>query len=295
MAYAESDGFVQRRLTGFKERLAARGWKEGHNLRIDVRWTGGDVRRATALAKEIVALKPDVILTTTTPVTAAMRSEAGDVPIVFVAIADPVGSGFVNSLSRPGGTLTGITNLESSLHEKSLQLLKEIAPRVKRVSVMFNRKTAPYANYYLEPLNAAAPQLGVEASTTPVENESDIDRVVTELGSKPVGGLLCLNDAFNMVHRKTIIALAAQHKVPAIYVSARHVEDGGLMSYGIDLVDEFRRVATYVDRILRGAKPQDLPVEKPTKFELAINRKTARALGLAIPQSLLTRADRVIE
>jgi len=295
VGYAESDPDSQRRLAAFKEELAARGWKEPGNLSIDVRWTAGDVARAAPLARELVALKPELIVANTTPVTAALQRETRSIPIVFLSVADPVGSGFVQSLSRPGGNLTGLTNLEASLAEKWLQILKEIAPRVNRVAVMFNPKTAPYAEYYLQPIKAAAQGLGVETFAATVGSEADIERAIVALGRRPGSGLLIMNDSYLTVHRKPAIVLAARHKVPAMYYSALHVEDGGLIGYGVDNVDHFRRAAPFVERILQGARPQDLPVEKPTKFELAVNKKTAAALGIRIPQSILIRADKVVD
>ena len=268
---------------------------EGHNLRIDVRWSAGDVNGASAFAKELVALRPEVILSSTTPVTAALQRETRTIPIVFTVVVDPVGSGFVKTLSHPGGNITGFLSFESSLVEKWLQLLKEIAPRVTRAAVMFNPDTAPYAEYYLQPLGAAAPKLGLKTFTATVRGESDIHEAITGLGREPGGGLIVMPDSFNFVHRKSIIALTARHKVPTIYYTGVWSEEGGLISYGVDITDLFRRAAPYVDRILRGAKPAELPVQQPSKFEMVVNRKTAEALGLKIPQSVLLRADRVIE
>jgi putative ABC transport system substrate-binding protein len=295
MGWAENDPETQLRLAVFKERLAALGWAEGRNLKIDVRWTGADVNRASEFAKELVALQPDVILSVTTPVTTALQRETRSIPIVFAAASDPVGSGFVKSLAHPGGNITGFINLESSLVEKWLQLLKEIAPRVTRVAVMFNPRTAPYAGYYLQALKTVATKLSVTALTATVNSEAEIEKVIAGLGRKTGGGLIVLTDSFLFVHRRSIIALAARSKVPAIYFIGTMVEDGGLISYGVNFVDLFRRAAPYVDRILRGAKPAELPVEQPTKFELFVNRKTAQALGLTLPPSLLLRADKVIE
>ena len=295
LGWAENDPEAQLRAAAFKDRLAGLGWTEGRNLRIDVRWSAGDVDRASAFAKELVALRPEVIVSGTTPVTAALQRETRTIPIVFAVVSDPVGSGFVETLARPGGNITGFINLESTLIEKWLQLLKEIAPRVTRVAVMFNPQTAPYVEYYLRPLRAAAPKLGVQTFTAAVRSESDIEEAVNKLGAEPGGGLIVMTDSYVFVHRKSIIAVAARNKVPAMYYNANMVEEGGLISYGVDLVDLFRRAAVYVDRILRGAKPADLPIQLPTKFELIINLKTAKTLGVKIPQSILVRADRVIE
>jgi putative ABC transport system substrate-binding protein len=212
-----------------------------------------------------------------------------------VVASDPVGSGFVKTLARPGGNITGFVNLESSLVEKWLELLKEIAPGVTRVAVMFNPKTAPYVEYYLQPLRAAARRIRVEPFTAPVGNDADIQRVISSLERQPGSGLLVMTDSFMQVHRKLIIATAARSKVPAIYYVGTMVDDGGLIGYGVDVIDLFRRAAPYVDRILHGAKPAELPVEQPTKFELVVNAKTAKALGITVPRSLRLRADRVIE
>jgi putative ABC transport system substrate-binding protein len=295
MGYAESDPEARLRLAAFKEGLAVLGWVEGRNLWIDLRWGAGDVNRASAFAKELVALKPEMILSNTTPVTAALQRETTTIPIVFTIVSDPVGSGFVKTLARPGGNMTGNINFESTLVEKWLLMLKEIAPRVTRVAVMFNPDTAPYAEYYLRPLNAAAPKLGVKAFIVTVRSELEIQEAIAKLGREPNGGLIAMTDSFLTVHRKSIIELTARHSVPAIYWTSNMSEEGGLLAYGVDYVDLFRRAATYVDKILKGAKPADLPVEQPTKFELVINRKTAKSLGLTIPQSLLVSANKVIE
>jgi putative ABC transport system substrate-binding protein len=295
MGYAETDGEAQLRLAAFKETLAVLGWAEGRNLTIDVRWLAGEADRAAGFAKELVALKPDVILTTTTPLTGAVQQATRSIPIVFTAVSDPIGSGFVKSLARPGSNITGFVNIESSLVEKWLQLLKEIVPRLTHVGVMFNPKTARYAEYYLQPLNLVAARLGVKVVTAAVGSEIDIENVIAGLGREPGSGLIVMTDIYMTVHRKSIIDLTARHKVPAMYFDGSKAVEGGLMSYGVDFVDLFRRAAPYVDRILRGAKPADLPVQDPSRFELVINTTTAKALGLTIPKSLLVRADRVIE
>jgi putative ABC transport system substrate-binding protein len=295
MGYSENDPEAQLRLSTFKETLRALGWNEGQNLRIDVRWSSGNVDRASLLARELVALQPEVIVSSTTPVTAALQRETAAIPIVFTVVADPVGSGFVKALSRPGGNITGFVNLESSLVGKWLELLKEIAPRVTQAGVMFNPDTAPYAERYLRPVVAAATKLGVALSTAPVRNDTDIEDAIAALGRQRNAGLIVMVDSFMVVHRKAAIVSAAQHKVPAVYFSSFNVRDGGLVSYGVDVVDQFRRAAPYVDRILRGANVAELPVQMPAMFELAINRKTANALDLTIPQSLLVRANEVIE
>jgi putative ABC transport system substrate-binding protein len=295
MGYAENDPEAQLRFAAFKEGLAALGWTEGRNLKIDVRWTAADVARAAAYAKELVAMQPDAILSNTTPVTTAVKRETQTIPIVFTVVSDPVGTGFVKTLARPGGNITGFINLESSLIEKWLQMLKEIAPRVTRVAVIFNPDTAPYAEYYLRPLQVVAPKFGVKTFNAVVRSESEIREAITGLGREPNGGLIVMTDSFMTVHRKLVIELTARHKIPAIYWVGNIPAEGGLMSYGVDYVDLFRRSATYIDRILRGAKPGELPVEQPTKYELVINKRTAKALGLTIPQSFLISANKVIE
>jgi putative ABC transport system substrate-binding protein len=295
MGYSESDPEAQLRLSTFKETLRALGWNEGQNLRIDVRWSSGSVDRASLLARELVALQPEVIVSSTTPVTTALQRETAAIPIVFTVVADPVGSGYVKALSRPGGNITGFVNLESSLVGKWLELLKEIAPRVTQAAVMFNPATAPYAEHYLQPVVTAAPKVGIALSTAAVKNAADIEGAVAALGRQQNAGLIVMVDSFMVVHRKVVIEAAARHKVPAVYFASFNVRDGGLLSYGVDVVDQFRRAAPYVDRILRGANAAELPVQMPAMFELAINRKTATALGLAIPQSLLLRANEVVE
>jgi putative ABC transport system substrate-binding protein len=295
MGYAENDPEAQARLEAFKQALLALGWDEGRNLRIDLRWASGDIDRASNFAKELVALHPDVILSNTTPVTAALQRETKTIPIVFVAVSDPVGAGFVQSLPRPGGNITGFINLEPTIGGKWLDLLKEIAPRLTRVAVMFNPQTAPYTEIYLLPMEAAGKQFGVKPFAAPVHREADIEKVISELGREPDSGLIAMTDGFMTVHRKATVELAMRHKVPLMYFISVVPREGGLISYGIDLTNEFQRTASYVDRILRGAKPAELPVQLPTKFELVINLKTAKVLGLTIPPSLLATADDVIE
>jgi putative ABC transport system substrate-binding protein len=295
MGYAEDDPVAQTRFAAFKEGLAALGWVEGKNLKMEVRWAAGDPNQAAVFAKELVALAPDVILSNTTPVTAALHRETRTIPIVFTVVSDPVGSGFVQNLSRPGGNVTGLINLESSLAEKWVQLLSQVAPKVKRMAVMFNPATAPYAEYYLTRLNAAGEAVGVKTFIAAVRREKDIEEVVTTLGRERGSGLIAMTDSYVLVNRKLIIAAAARRKVPTMYYTGDMVLEGGLISYGVDVVDLFRRAAPYVDRVLRGAKPADLPIEQPGKFELFINAKTAKALGLVIPESMLLRADKVIQ
>ena len=296
MGYAEDDPEAQTRLAAFKQGLLTLGWSEGRNLKIDVRWASGDTDRATAFARELVALQPEVIMSNTTPVTAALHKATKTIPIVFVAVSDPVGAGFIASLPRPGTNITGFINLERTLGGKWLELLKEIAPRMTRVAVMFNPQTAPYTEeIYLPSMESAAKNLGVKQLKSLVYRKTDIEEAISGLGREPGSGLIAMTDSFMTVHRKAVIELTLQNKLPLMYYVSVAPREGGLISYGIDLTDLFGRSASYVDRILRGAKPAELPVQLPTKFELAINLKTAKALGLTVPTTLLTSANEVIE
>ncbi|MFY9838196.1 MAG: ABC transporter substrate-binding protein [Xanthobacteraceae bacterium] len=295
MGYAEDDPEAQFWLAAFKQRLMALGWTEGRNLRIDTFWAAGDISRAAEFAKALVTLQPEVILSNSTPVTEALHRETKEVPLVFVNVSDPIGSGFVESLPRPGGNVTGFINLESSLVEKWLELLKEIAPRVTQVAVMFNPQTAQYVEYYLKPLETAASKIDVKTFAAPVRGDPDIEAVVAGLGRDPGSGLIAMTDSFMGVHRKTVIELTGKHEIPLMYYLRDVPAKGGLISYGIDFIDQFEQAASYVDLILRGAKPVDLPVQVPTKYELVVNLKTAKALGLRVPQSILIRADEIIE
>jgi putative ABC transport system substrate-binding protein len=296
VALDETDPQGMARLSGFTHQLAELGWIEGRNLRMDFRWAAGNVDRMRLFAKELVSLKPDVILATSTPVAAALQEETRTIPIVFANLNDPVASGFVASLSRPGGNLTGLMNVEATMGGKRLQLLTEIAPGIKRVAIMFSPDTAPYVRSYFQPsFEAAARLVQVEPIIAPVHSDAEIETVITSLGREPGGGLISVPDNFLLNHRQTIISLAARNNVPAVYQISVFVRDGGLLSYGADDVDNYRRAATFVDRIFRGASPADLPVQLPTKFEMVVNLKTAKALGLVVPSSILLRADEVIE
>jgi putative ABC transport system substrate-binding protein len=295
IGYAENDPEAQTRLAAFKQGLSTLGWSESHNLKIDVRWASGDADRATVFARELVALQPEVIMSNTTPVTAALHKATKTIPIVFVAVSDPVGAGFVASLPRPGTNITGFINLERTLGGKWLELLKEIAPRVTRVAVMFNPQTAPYTEIYLQSMETAAKKLGVKHYKSLVHREADIEEAISGLGREPGSGLIAMTDSFMTVHRKAVIDLTIRNKVPLMYYVSVAPREGGLISYGIDLTDMFGRAASYVDRILRGAKPAELPVQLPTKFELAINLKTANALDLTVPPGLLVAANEVLE
>lgn len=293
---AADDPEAQASLAAFKQTMQQLGWSEGRNLQIDFRGAAGDPERMQALAKELVALQCDVILTRSTPVTAAILRQTRTIPIVFTVVSDPVGDRFVESLPRPGGTATGFTNVESSLTGKWLELLKEVAPRVKRVAFIFNPKLAPGGGtYYTRLIEASAPPFAVTPTVTPVHGDADIERAIAEFVREPDGGLVVLPDATTLVNRRLIVALAERHHIPAIYAFRIVVTDGGLMSYGIDVVDQYRQAAGYVDRILKGTKPAELPVQLPAKFVLSINLKTAKGLGLDVPLLLQQRADELVE
>ena len=296
IGYAESDPEAKSFLKAFVDELQVQGWTVGGNLRIDIRWAGADAARIPTLTKELVELKPDVIFCNSTPVTDALVRATKTIPIVFTIVSDPVGAGFVASLPRPGGNVTGFINVESSMAGKWLELLKEIAPGVKRVAIMFNPETAPDRGlYFLRPFEAAAPSFAVEPIAAPVHDDGDIEKVISSLGSEPGGGLVVETDSFLVVHRATVITQADRNKVPAMYPLRIHAMDGGLLSYGANNIDLFRRAAPYVDRILRGAKPAELPVQVPTKYEMILNLKTAKTLGLNVPAHLQQIADEVIE
>ncbi len=296
MGYAESDPDAQANVAAFREALQKLGWAEGRNVKIDIRWPiPADLESMQRFAKELVALHPDVILSHITPTTAALVKQTHTIPIIFATVSDPVGSGFVASFQQPGGNITGFTSIEPTMSGKWLQLLKEIAPHVVRVALLFNPATAPYSKYFLNPLNDAAHSLGVKAIAAPVADTAALNSVVATEAREPNSGLIVCPDSFMDVHRAEITLLAARYRLPAVYPFHQFSEVGGLLSYGNDQLDNYRRAAVYVDRILRGAKPAELPVQAPVKFELVINLKTAKALGLTIPPSLLARADQVIE
>jgi len=296
MGFGENDPEAKVWLSGFTQELQRLGWTDGRNARLEVRWAAGNIDRIRTFAKELVGLQPDVILAHGTPVTAALQRETRTIPIVFVTVADPVGQSFVASLRHPGGNITGFVFTEAAMGGKWLELLKEIAPSVKRAAIMFNPDTAPGGgSYYLPSFEEAGRLLKVEPITAPVHNVAEIETSMISLGHEPGGGLVAGGDAFMVVHRAPTILLAAQNNIPAIYFNSSFVRDGGLLSYGPHFGDIFLRAAPYVDRILKGEKPADLPVQVPTKFELAINLKTANALGLNVPMHLQQRADEVIE
>jgi putative ABC transport system substrate-binding protein len=296
MPYDENDPEQKRRLSAFSQALADLGWTDGRNVRVDRRWYGDDINRSRALAQELVGLQPDIILANGTATTIALQRATRTIPIVFVNVADPVASGLVARLDRPSGNITGFANFEASLGGKWLELLSEIAPGLKRVAIMFNPDVAIAAQTFMPSLEAAARSLKLVPIIAPVHSDGEIEKTIFALGREPGGGLVVLGDGFTVAHRTPIMLAAARNNVPTVYTASIFVTDGGLLSYGVDPVDLFRRAASYVDRILRGAKSAELPVQLPTKFEMVLNRKTAKALGLEIPpidNATRNRGDRV--
>jgi putative ABC transport system substrate-binding protein len=296
MPLSADDPLGQTRIAAFREELGKLGWIEGRNIRIDTRWMAtGDVESMQRFAKELVALQPDLIVTQSTPITATVLQETRTIPIVFALVADPIGSGFVANFARPGGSLTGFVTMVPEMAGKWLELLKEIAPSVARVTLLFNPATATYFEYWLNPFKAAAVSFTVEAVAAPVHERSELESVIADQARAPNGGLVVMPDTFTDAHRVEITSLAARYRLPAVYPYRQFTAVGGLLSYGDDLIDNFRRAPTYVDRILKGEKPSELPVQAPVKFQLVVNLKTANALGLTIPPLLLARADETIE
>jgi putative tryptophan/tyrosine transport system substrate-binding protein len=296
MGYAESDSDAQSWYAAFREGLQKLGWKEGYNTQIDTRWAApddaGSMRR---FAKELVALQPDLLLSSTTPTTSALLQQTRTIPIIFAIVADPIGSGFVANFARPGGNVTGFIFTEPTMVGKWLELLKKIAPRIARVAMLFNPISATYAEYWLKPFEAAAPSFAVEAIAAPVRNRSELETVIAAQARELNSGLIAMPDSFTDTHRVEITSLAVRYRLPAVYPFRFFAEVGGLLSYGVDRTDNFRRAATYMDRILKGEKPAELPVQAPIKFELVINLKTARAIGLDVPLHLQQLADEIIE
>jgi putative ABC transport system substrate-binding protein len=282
-------------VTALKQGLQELGWTDGGNIQIETRFGGGDVGRIRADAAELVALAPDVIVGNTTPVVRALRQATSSIPIVVAGVNDPVEQGFVSSLAHPGGNITGFTFIDFQMVGKWLEILKEAAPGVARAALMFNPDTASHYYVYLRSFEAVPRSIAVEVTAAPVRDTAEVEEAIAKLGRQPGGGLIVAADVFTIVHQALFIRLAQQHRVPAVYAYRAYVAQGALMSYGPDPYDNFRRSASYVDRILKGAKPADLPIQQPTKFELAINLKTAKALGLQIPDRLLALADEVIE
>jgi putative ABC transport system substrate-binding protein len=294
MAIAENDPEGQQRVAAFVQGLRELGWTEGANIHIDYRWAGADVGRIRSAAAELIDFKPDAIVAQTALAVAPLQQMTTSIPIVFLNIVDPVNSGFVASLARPGGNITGFTPAEMSMRGKLLEVLKEVAPAVSRVGVLYNPVQAPQVGQW-HAIETAAPALGVQVSAAGAANADEITHRIEAFANEPDSGMIVLANPVNDSNRGLIIALMARRLMPAIYAYPHYVREGGLVSYGVDPIDQFHQAATYVDRILKGAKPADLPVQQPTKFDLTVNLKTAKALGLTIPQSLLARADEVIE
>jgi putative ABC transport system substrate-binding protein len=294
-ATEENDLESQARVTAFREGLAALGWIEGRNIRIDYRFAGGDVDRIQKLVAELVRSGPDLIVANSSPVIAALKQATRTIPIVFAVVVDPVGQGFISSLARPGGNITGFTLIDFVMLGKWLEMLKQMAPGVRRAILLFNPETAPFYAVFMREFGEVPSWLAVGLAAAPVRDEADVETAVARLASEPGGGLITAADVFTVSHRALIITLAERYRLPAVYQFRQFVVEGGLMSYGPDTADIFRRSASYVDRILKGANPADLPAQAPTKFELVINFKTAKALGLDVPVHLQQLADEVIE
>jgi len=284
----------QARASAFQQALHDLGWREGHNVRFDIRWGLGDAARIDAYATELVSLAPDAILATNTPTARALKQATETIPIVFAGLSDPIGDGIVVSLSKPGGNITGFTSFDGPIAGKWLQLLKEIAPNTAHAGVIFNPKTAPHA-IFLPVMEATAPSVGLTLTQLPVTNQTAIETGIGKLASEPASGLVIMPDVFTGLYADLIFGLATRGKLPTVCPLRVFAVAGGLASYGSDFTDLFRQAASYIDRILRGQKPPDLPVQEPTKYELVVNLKTAKAIGLAVPSTLLTRADEVIE
>jgi putative tryptophan/tyrosine transport system substrate-binding protein len=295
MAYAESDPEGQAWVAAFREGLQKLGWTENTNVRIDYRWATAEVAQIRQQAKELVAQQPELILSSGSPTTLALVQQTRTLPIVFANLVDPIGQGFVASMSKPGGNVTGFANLEGSIIGKYLELLKEIAPRVTKVALFYNPETATFAHIYLDRFKVAAETLGVKATTPQFRTMAELETIMAAQAREPNGGLIAMPDGFNTANRVPITSLAARYRLPAIYPTRPFADAGGLMSYGNVISDNYRRAASYVDRILKGERPSELPVQFPVKFELVVNLKTARALGLDVPLFLQQRADEVIE
>ena len=295
VGYAENDPAAQSLVAAFRQALGKLGWTEGSNVRIDVRWGSEDPERIEKFAKELVKLQPDVILSQSTTATKFLAKETQTASIVFVIVSDPIGSGFAASFAHPGRNITGFTNVDTEMGGKWLQILKEIAPRTKRVALLYNPATAAPLKFYMPSIDAASSATAVSTREASIKTKADIESVISELAREPDTGIIALPDIFNTANRELIIALVARHGVPTIYAARFFAESGGLISYNPDFATLFRQAAAYVDRILKGEKPADLPIQLPSKFEMVINLKTAKALGLEVPPMMQQRADDVIE
>ena len=294
MGRDENDPLAKARISAFTQTLADLGWTDGRNIRIDLRWAGDDLNRIRALARELVGPQPDIIATDSTPTTLALQRETRTIPIVFANVADPVARGIVQRLDRRSGNITGFSNAEASLGGKWLELLSKIAPGLRRAAIMFNPDTAP-TSAYMPSLETAARSLKIELTAAPVHDDGEIETALIALGREPGAGLVVMPDVFMNVHRVPIILAASRNNVPAVYSLSAFATDGGLLFYGADWIDIWRSAATYIDRILRGANPAEMPVQLPTKYEMVLNLKTAKTLGLTVPSSIRLRADKVIE
>jgi putative tryptophan/tyrosine transport system substrate-binding protein len=295
-AFVPDDSAGDAEMVALRQGLDELGWVDGRNVQIHVRSPGGDLELVRALAKDLVDLKPDVLVARSTPATMALRNETEVIPIVFVNIAaEPVESGLAQTLARPGGNVTGFTNFQSSIGGKWLQLLKEVDPRISRIGMIYNPQTAPFARLFLQSVQSAAPMLSVQVIDLRIESTSNIETELAAFARERGGGLVAIPDSFTLEHRHVIIALAARYRLPAVYPWTSATHSGGLMTYAVDSPDAMRRAAGYIDRILKGAKAADLPVQQPAQFTLSVNLKTAKALGLEFPPSLVATADEVIE
>jgi putative tryptophan/tyrosine transport system substrate-binding protein len=292
---AKTDVVAREWDAALRQRFAELGWVDGRNVRLEERWGDGNVDRIRTLAKELVHANPDVLVAIMTPATAALRAETRTIPIVFVAVSDPVGSGFVASLAKPGGNATGFIDVEGAMGGKWLELLHEIAPSVSRVAFLFNPQTAPFARYYLEPFQAAASALSIQPIEAPVHDAAEVEALITRLGREGTAGVIVMPETSSGGYFGTVRSFAERYRLPTMFALGIHAETGGLASYGVDYPELLRKAANYTDRILKGTRPTELPVQIPTKFEFIINLKTAKAIGLTVPASLLARADQVIE
>jgi putative tryptophan/tyrosine transport system substrate-binding protein len=295
-AFVPDDPAGDAEIVALRQGLDELGWVDGRNIKFHLRWPGGDLERVRALAKDLVELKPDVLVSRSTPATVALRHETDVIPIVFVNIAaEPVESGLVQTLARPGGNVTGFSNFESSIGGKWLQLLKEVDPRISRIGLIYNPQTAPFGRLFLRSVQSAAPLLSLRVVDLPVQTTPNIETELAAFAGERGSSLVAIPDSFTLEHRHLIIALAARYRLPAVYPWTSATRSGGLMAYAVDIPDAMRRAAGYIDRIFKGAKPGDLPVQQPAQFTLSVNLRTAKALGLEFPPSLLATADEVIE
>ena len=295
MSAAPEDPLGSIELVALRQGLDELGWTDGRNINVQLRWPGGDLDRIRAFARELVELRPDVLVARSTPTTLALKRETDAIPIVFVNISEPVASGLAKTLAQPGGNLTGFTNFEGSIGGKWLQLLKQIDARITRIGVIYNPQTAPFARLFLNSVQSAAPALSVRSVDLPVQTTSDIESTLSAFATEPGRSLVSIPDSFTIEHRSLVIPLAARYRLPAVYSYPLATHTGGLMAYAVDTRDSMRRAAGYIDRILKGAKPAELPIQQPAQFSLSINLQTAKALGIDIPATLIATADEVIE